>query len=160
MKTLVTDELWAAIEPLLPPEKPRRFDHPGRKPLDRRLVLAGIVFVLKTGLSWDDLPAELGLGCGKTCRNTLASWQEAGVWDQLHRVLLSQLNAADGIDWSRAAIDSSTSRSPLGGEATGPNPTDRRKLGTKHHAIVDGQGVPLTTTTTGPTGMTRGRSCP
>jgi len=149
VKTLVSDDLWAAIEPLIPPPKPRRRDHPGRKPLDRRKVLSGIVYVLKTGIAWEDLPAELGLGCGKTCRAALDEWQRAGVWDRLHRVLLAKLNAADRIDWSRAAIDSATARSPLGGEATGPNPTDRRKLGTKHHAIVDGRGVPLATATTG-----------
>jgi transposase len=149
VKTLVSDDLWAAIEPLIPPPKPRRPDHPGRKPLDRRKVLSGIIYVLKTGIAWEDLPAELGLGCGKTCRTVLDEWQQAGVWDRLHRVLLAKLNGADRIDWSRAAIDSASARSPLGGEATGPNPTDRRKLGTKHHAIVDGQGVPLATTTTG-----------
>ena len=117
--------------------------------MDRRKVLSGIIYVLKTGIAWEDLPAELGLGCGKTCRTVLDEWQQAGVWDRLHRVLLAKLNGADRIDWSRAAIDSARARSPLGGEATGPNPTDRRKLGTKHHAIVDGQGVPLATTTTG-----------
>ena len=149
MKPLVTDELWAAIEPLLPPEEPRRFRWPGRKPLDRRKVLGGILFVLKTGIGWDDLPAALGYGCGKTCRNALAQWQRLGVWDRLHAAILAKLRAADRIDFRRAAVDSASARSPLGGEATGPNPTDRRKLGTKHHAIVDADGVPLATTTTG-----------
>lgn len=64
MKVLVSDELWAAVEPLLPPPKPRRPDHPGRKPLDRRKVLGGILYVLKGGIAWEDLPAELGLGHG------------------------------------------------------------------------------------------------
>src|SRR5262245_22628800 len=84
MKPLVTDELWEAIEPLLPPEEPRRFRWPGRKPLDRRKVLGGILFVLKTGIGWDDLPAALGYGCGKTCRRALAEWQRRGVWGRLH----------------------------------------------------------------------------
>jgi transposase len=86
-KQLVSDELWERIEPLLPPEKPRRFCFPGRRPLDRRKILTGIIFVLKTGITWDDLPAELGWGCGRTCRETLAAWQEAGVWQRLHEVL-------------------------------------------------------------------------
>jgi transposase len=149
MKPLVSDDLWAAIAPLFPPDPPRRFRHPGRKPLDRRRVLAGILFVLRTGIGWDDLPAELGCGCGKTCRLYLAEWQRAGVWPRLHAAILAKLRAADRIDWSRAAVDSATARSPLGGAATGPNPTDRRKLGTKHHLLVDGGGIPLAALTTG-----------
>jgi transposase len=51
-KPIVSDALWAAIEPLLPPPKPRRFRYPGRKPLDARKALTGILFVLKSGLPW------------------------------------------------------------------------------------------------------------
>ena len=69
MKPLVTDALWERLQPLLPPPPLRRFRFPGRKPLDYRKILTGILFVLKTGIAWDDLPAELGCGCGKTCRN-------------------------------------------------------------------------------------------
>ena len=78
MKVLVTDQLWERIQPLLPPPPPRRFRFPGRKPLDYRKILTGILFVLKTGIAWDDLPAELGCGCGKTCRHYLRLWHEAG----------------------------------------------------------------------------------
>ena len=67
----------------------------------------------------------------------------AGVWDRLHESLLAELNAADRIDWSRAAIDSSSVRAVGGGEKTGPNPTDRRKPGSKHHVVTDAHGVPL-----------------
>ncbi len=64
MKSLVTDALWERLQPLLPPPPPRRFRFPGRKPLDYRKILTGILFVLKTGIAWDDLPAELNCGCG------------------------------------------------------------------------------------------------
>jgi transposase len=148
-KPLVSDELWARIEPLLPAEKPRRFRFPGRKPKDRRKILTGIVFVLKTGIAWDDLPAELGWGCGRTCRETLAAWQRAGVWDRLHQILLDELGDDGLIDWSRTLIDSAASKAPKGGELTGPNPTDRRKKGSKHHVITDAQGIPLATKLTG-----------
>ena len=148
-KPLVSDELWARIEPLLPPEKPRRFRFPGRRPIDRRNVLTGIIFVLKTGIAWDDLPAELGWGCGRTCREALAAWQRAGVWDRLHEMLLDELGDQGLIDWSRALIDSASSKAPKGGELTGPNPTDRRKKGSKHHVITDARGVPLATELTG-----------
>ncbi len=103
MKPLVSDALWKRLEPLLPPPPPRRFRFPGRKPLDYRKILTGILFVLKTGIAWDDLPADLGCGCGKTCRSYLQAWQQAGVWRQLHAVLLAELNGADAIDWERAA---------------------------------------------------------
>jgi transposase len=148
MKPLVTDELWERIEPLLPPEPRRRLRFPGRKPLDRRKVLTGILFVLKTGIAWDDLPADLGCGCGKTCRHYLRLWHDAGVWRQLHNLLLAELNAADQIDWGRALIDASFAKAPEGGEDTGPNPTDRRKSGSKHHVMTDAQGIPLAATVT------------
>ena len=146
---LVSDALWERIEPLLPPPKRRRFHHPGRKPIDRRKVLTGIIFVLKTGIPWEELPQEMSCGCGMTCWNYLNAWQRAGVWKRLHEVLLNELQAADRIDWSRAAVDSTHARALGGGEKTGPNPTDRRKLGTKHHIVTDAQGVPLAVTITG-----------
>lgn len=147
-KPLVSDELWERIEPLLPPPKPRRFDHPGRKPIDNRKALTGIVFVLKTGIPWEELPQEMGCGCGMTCWRRLRDWTEAGVWDKLKEVLLAELRAADKIDWSRAAIDSAMARALGGGEGTGPNPTDRGKPGVKHHAVTGGGGIPLATPTT------------
>jgi transposase len=148
MKVLVSDELWARLEPLLPPVAARRFRFPGRKPLDRRSIFTGILFVLKTGISWDDLPSELGWGCGKTCRAYLRRCHDAGVWQQLHAVLLTELNAADLIDWSRAIIDGTFAKAPEGGEDTGPNPTDRSKSGSKHHVLTDANGIPLAVTLT------------
>jgi transposase len=148
MRMLVTDELWQRVQPLLPPPPRRRFRFPGRKPLDYRRILTGILFVLKTGIAWDDLPAELGCGCGKTCRHYLQLWHEAGVWRQLHALLLAELNGADQIDWERALIDASFAKAPEGGQDTGPNPTDRSKSGSKHHVLTDAQGIPLSATVT------------
>src|ERR1700727_2719114 len=148
MKPLVTDELWEKLDPLLPAAPPRRFRFPGRKPLDRRKILTGILFVLKTGIAWDDLPADLGCGCGKTCRHYLQIWHEAGVWIKLHALLLAELNNADEIDWKRALIDASFAKAPEGGEDTGPSPTDRRKSGSKHHVLTDAHGIPLNVTVT------------
>jgi transposase len=148
MKPLVTDELWERVKPLLPPPPPRRSRFPGRKRIDQRKILTGILFVLKTGIAWDDLPAELGCGCGKTCRHYLEAWQRAGVWDKLHEILLTELNGSGRIDWERALIDASFAKAPEGGEDTGPNPTDRGKSGTKHHVMTDAQGIPLAATVT------------
>jgi transposase len=148
-RPLVTDELWEIIRPLLPPPKPRRSDHPGRKPVGDRECLTGILFVLKTGIQWEDLPQEMGCGCGMTCWRRLRDWQHAGVWMRLHDVLLARLRGADKIDWSRAAIDSATSRALGGVEGSGPNPTDRGRPGVKHHVITDAKGIPLAADVTG-----------
>lgn len=108
------DDLWERMEPLLP-RKERRFRHPGRKPLPDRQVLCGILFVLHTGIQWEYLPKELGFGSGMTCWRRLRDWNEAGVWQQLHEVLLAELNAAARLDWSRAVVDSSHVRAVKGG---------------------------------------------
>jgi transposase len=103
---LVPDELWEVVEPLIPQVK-RRYRYPGRKRIDDRRVLTGILFVLKTGVPWEYLPQEMGCGSGVTCWRRLREWQQQGVWQRLHEVLLAKLNAADQIDWARATIDSS-----------------------------------------------------
>src|SRR5215217_2852807 len=105
-KLLVSDDLWAILAQLLPPEPPK--PKGGRPPLPDRAALTGIIFVLKTGIPWEYLPQEMGCGSGMTCWRRLRDWQEAGVWWELHRVLLDRLGAAGRIDWSRASIDSST----------------------------------------------------
>lgn len=82
MKPLVSDALWERIEPLLPPPPRRRFRFPGRKRLDYRKILTGILFVLKTGIAWDDLPAELGCGCTRSLAGFGASraWRALSWW--------------------------------------------------------------------------------
>jgi transposase len=140
-KPLITDELWSRIQPLIPEHEPS--PEGGRPRIDDRAALTGILFVLITGIPWERLPMEMGCGSGMTCWRRLRDWQAAGVWDKLHQALLSELNAADKIDWSRAAVDSGTIRAVGGGEKTGPNPTDRAKPGSKHHVITDGRGTPL-----------------
>ncbi len=118
-KPLVDDELWELIQPLLPPPKPRRRRYRGRKPLDNRQALTGILFVLKSGIPWEMLPPEMGCGSGMTCWRRLREWQEAGVWQRLHELLLSKLRKADQIDWSRAVVDSGSIRAVGGGGKNG-----------------------------------------
>ena len=101
---LVSDALWSIIEPLLPPPRPK--PKGGRPTVAARAALTGILFVLKSGIPWEMLPAEMGCGSGVTCWRRLRDWQTAGVWERLHRELLRQLHEADRIDWSRACVDS------------------------------------------------------
>ena len=115
-KPIVSDELWEIVEPLIPKVE-RRFRYPGRKRIPDRQVLTGILFVLKTGIPWQDLPQEMGCGSGMTCWRRLSEWHKQGVWARLHEVLLARLHAADQIDWQRAAIDSSHVRA-VGGAMT------------------------------------------
>ena len=104
-RELVPDALWSRVAPLLPARPPR--PKGGRKPVADRACFAGILFVLKTGIGWEDLPQELGFGSGMTCWRRLKRWTHAGVFDQLHQILLAKLNAANRIDWTRAAMDGS-----------------------------------------------------
>ena len=111
-KELITDELWEIIEPLLPPEPPKPTS--GRPWVeDRAAALAGIIFVLKSGIPREMLPKEMGCGSGSTCWRRLRVWQEAGVWEVLHRALLDLLlGKADRIDWERIASHYFTHSTP------------------------------------------------
>ena len=115
---ILDDRLWRLIEPLLPAH-PRRARSPGRKRIEDRRCLTGILYVLRTGIPWEYLPAEMGCGSGVTCWRRLREWQAAGVWDELHRLLLAKLQAADRLDWSRVAVDSSTIRAVGAGKKAG-----------------------------------------
>ena len=121
---IVSDKLWELVEPLLPVRE-RRFRYPGRKPLDDRRVLSGILFVLATGVGWERLPKELGFGSGMTCWRRLRAWQEAGVWKRLHELLLAELHAVDRLDWSRAVVDASYIQAKKGA----PRPARARSTG-------------------------------
>lgn len=120
-KPLVSDELWERIEPLLP-NVARRYRYPGRKRVPDRAALTGILFVLKTGIPWEHLPQEMGCGSGMTCWRRLRDWNEAGVWERLHQLLLDELQDSEQLDWSRAVVDSSHVRAKGGA----PRPAPRR----------------------------------
>ena len=116
-KPLVSDELWELVEPLLPAHEAS--PKGGRPRVPDRACLTGILFVLKTGIAWEDLPREMGCGCGMTCWRRLAEWHAAGAWEALHAACLARLQGAGAIDWSRAAVDSARVPAPLGGQKPG-----------------------------------------
>ena len=114
-KGLLEENLWEIIEPLLPSPKQRRYRYPGRKPVEHRVALTGILFVLRTGIPWEYFPKEMGCS-GMTCLRRLKAWQRRGVWKQLHEVLLAKLQGANKINWERAVADSSSVRAVGGGK--------------------------------------------
>lgn len=138
---------WKEIEPLLPPvEPPGEFG--GRPRVPNQVALRGIFFVFLSGIRWEYLPREIGCS-GMTCWRRLKAWQELEIWERLHHLLLAALRKAGKLDVTLTIADSTTSRAVGGGESTGPNPTDRRKPGTKQHLLVDRHGVPLAIRVTG-----------
>ncbi|CAL9665157.1 IS5 family transposase [Streptomyces sp. enrichment culture] len=144
---IVSDELWSLIEPLLPEPPPKQAE--GRPRVPDRQALCGILFVLHTGIQWEYLPQELGFGSGMTCWRRLAAWNEAGVLDQLHQLLLNKLRSKNQLDWSRAVIDSSHVRAARRGPKAGPVRSTAHLRASKHHVITDGQGIPLAVSLTG-----------
>ena len=135
----IPDELWEQVEPLLPsaPKGPRR----GRPPIPNRSVLSGIVYRLRTGSQWKALPAQFG--SGSTCHARFQTWTKAGIFRRLFEKLVRFYDDVCGVDWEWASLDSAIVKAPKGGDATGPNPTDRGKSGVKRHILTDGRGVPL-----------------
>ncbi|QRP50837.1 IS5 family transposase [Amycolatopsis sp. FDAARGOS 1241] len=139
---LVPDDLWALVEPLVPPAKERP-QGGGRARTDPRAVFTAIVFVLTSGCAWRHLPPSFGVSV-PTAHRTFTEWTEAGLWRQLHQAVLDELGGRGLIDWSRAVLDGASVRAKKGGGLTGPSPVDRGKPGSKIHVLSDGAGLPLT----------------
>ena len=112
-RLLVTDEMWEVVEPLLPKWTPS--PKGGQPRVPDRICLTGILFVLKSGIPWEDFPQEMGC-TGMTLWNRLDEWREAGVFEALHHTLLDLLRGEDVIDFSRVIVDSSSVRAVHGGK--------------------------------------------
>jgi transposase len=112
---LVPDELWAIVEPLLPPA-PRPPYGGRRRTIPARNCLAAIVYMARTSTPWRLLPAqELGCGSPATAWRRLAEWATAGVFEALHLEILDRLGLAGWLDWTRTSVDSASVRAKRGG---------------------------------------------
>ena len=100
---LLTDAQWEKIRPLLP--KRRKRPHGGRPPADDRKVLEGILWILRSGARWCDLPEEFPSPA--TCWRRLRDWEEQEVWLEIWRTFLSELNERQQLKWSESFMDSS-----------------------------------------------------
>jgi transposase len=107
----IPDELWAKIQPLLPPEKVP--GTPGRPAVPFRKVLDGILYVLRTGCQWKAVPKEFG--SGSTCHKRFQEWERAGLFGKLWEMLVAQYDELRGIRWQFQSLDSLTVKAPLGG---------------------------------------------
>ena len=141
----VVDAVWAAIEPLLP--SPPADDHPlgwHRPRVADRLCFWGILIRLVTGCSWVSVEAILDRQVSDTTlRARRDEWIAAGVFDQLRDHATHAYDRIIGLDLREVALDGSLHKAPCGGEGTGPNPTDRAKLGWKWSVAVDANGIPI-----------------
>lgn len=137
--------LWRTVKPLLPKPSIRRGR--GRPPADTRAVLNGIWYVLWTGCQWKAVDRDRCGVCSSVLHERFQPWQQQGRFTAILRVLVRFYARTRRVQWQ--AFDSRTSAAPLGGEATGKNPTDRAKRGSKIHILVDQRGAPLAVYITG-----------
>lgn len=135
----IPDEMWNWIQYLFPPHKP--LGTPGRPIVPFRTVLNGILYVLRTGCQWKAAPKTFA--SGSTLHRRFQEWERAGIIRAILQYMLQRYDRTHGIDWQWQAADTKLLAAPLGGTATGPNPTDRAKCGTKRHLLIDGNGAPL-----------------
>lgn len=140
----VVDAIWATIEPLLPAQED---SHPlgcHRRRVPDRLCFRGILIRLVTGASWVDIEAILDHQVSDTTLRTRRDeWIDAGVFDQLRQEAMAAFDRIIGLDLEEVALDGSLHKAPYGGDGTGPNPTDRAKLGWKWSVAADRHGIPI-----------------
>lgn len=141
----IPDVLWWMLLALLPAERPK--PKGGRPCADRRRVMDAIFYRLRTGCQWQALPRSLAPS--STAHDYFQRWTAAGVFFRLWHVALKTYDARVGINWTWQALDGALTKAPLGQEATGHNPTDRGKHGTKRSLLTDGGGIPLALTVAG-----------
>jgi putative transposase len=135
----VPEALWAAIQPILAaldPPKPK-----GRKRIDQRAALDAIIFRLRSGCQWNQLPQEFP--DDSSVHRTFQRWQKCGVFARIWAVLLTECQELGGVDWEWQAADGAMGKARLGGDLRGPNPTDRAKPGVKRSVLVEAAGGPL-----------------
>lgn len=129
------------MEPLLPPPKPHPLGcHNPRVP--NRAAMNAIVLVLRTGMQWNALNAT-GICSSSSAHRRFMEWTQAGVFLAFWKSGLLAYEELAGIDWSFLSMDGAMTKAPLGGDSTGPNPTDRGKKGTKRSLLTEADGIPV-----------------
>lgn len=133
------DAMWERIKPLLPHYKVGKAG--GRPRKDLRRVADAIFYRMRTGCQWKAIPPSLA--AGSTAHQYFQQWVDDGVFDDLWQLALNEYDDLVGLDWTWQSVDGAMTKSPLGGDATGKNPTDRGKLGTKRSLMTEAAGIPV-----------------
>jgi len=142
--------LWRKLKKYLPKPRRRKSAKGGRPRASERAVANAIWYVLWTGCQWKALHREWFGVSSSVVHERFQSWREMGIFEKLSRRMVEYYaRERGGISWKWQAMDSKHAASPLGGEKTGKNPTDRGKLGAKMNLMVDGRGAPVSVVLTG-----------
>jgi putative transposase len=135
----IPDAMWQRIEPILKEFWPRK--PTGRKVANWRAALNGIIFRMRSGCQWEQLPRKFGPK--STVHDWFQRWVEGGIFEKIWAVLVQECDEIGGVQWQWQSADAMLGKARFGGEKTGKNPTDRGKVGTKKSLVVDGDGGPL-----------------
>ena len=100
----LTDEQWERLRPLLPPQKPKT----GRPAKDHRTVINGMLWIMKTGAPWEDLPERYG--SYKTVSSRFYRWRKAGIWDRILAEVQKDADTRGLVEWEIHFVDSSIVR--------------------------------------------------
>jgi putative transposase len=133
------DPLWERIRPLLPRHRPSPLG--GRPRADDRRCMEAILYVLLTGVQWRALPRCYGPAT--TAHDRFQEWTRARIFERLWRRALLHYDRKVGLRWTWQSMDGAMTKAPLGGECTGPNPTDRAKRGVKRSLQIEAAGIPI-----------------
>ncbi|MGO8872883.1 MAG: IS5 family transposase [Acidimicrobiales bacterium] len=143
LNPVVVDAIWQSFAAYLP--KRGHTHHPlgcHRPRISDRDCFEAILFRLVTGCSWD-VAGRLGKGGETTLRRRRDEWVAAGAFQHLVEEAIKAFDKVIGLDLSEVSVDGSLHKAPMGGEGTGPNPTDRGKTGWKWSIATDTNGVPI-----------------
>ena len=135
----VSDEFWERVEPLVPPTPSHAKG--GRPRMPNRKAFEAMIYVLRTGIQWNALPREMG--ASSTVHERFQQWEREGFFERLWEEELAHYDELEGIEWEWHSADGVMTKAPLGKGASGKNPTDRAKMGTKRSMLTDGAGIPL-----------------
>lgn len=138
----ISDDLWAVLPPLLPVHLNTHCFGGGRPRIPDRLCADAVFYVLRTGCQWQALD-QTELCAHSTAHDRSQQWVNAGVFLRLWQAGVAQFDELKGLDWAWLSMDGAITKAPLGGDDTGPNPTDRAKSGVERSLLTAGHGVPL-----------------
>jgi putative transposase len=141
--------VWRKVQRELPKERKAQRRAKGRPRLAHRNVLNGIWYILWTGCQWKAVKRAWFGVSASVLHDRFQAWETLGIFAKMMTAMVSYYAKKRGVKWKWQALDAKSCAAPLGGEATGRNPTDRGKHGSKLHLLVDQGGAPLALVITG-----------